>query len=401
MYLSNIEITYNDLERDLSAEQGNAPELRIYGTSEWFDDLTAKMTVTPQHELMQDQAKSASVAFHVDRPGLSVNTHIYYNDQKESTRAASGNTDGNETIFGVPYDRDFMLRAEFANETISVLDDTQIIAKVPYEKQGEAQTGFHTTELRIYQDLIDQFGKFDNIVLTGKDADDQEKTVTLLPKTDESGKIVGFCTEDAPETVYTYTNGVLTFTRDTDTRLFTEFGIENLTQVELNGRLVKLVDKSASEKRYIEFDGYDDSLFGKTDTLEVDTHNYLDGFRESKGYITEAYDKDKYIVTKKDTTAIYVSKMYFDTTVMAFYKDASAGDKKYTAAASAVEHLRKKYAQPTENMTTCSWRSDKHIHGADGYLFSEKEKWEIVRITPSWRSAINPSVLSLWTSASI
>ena len=181
VYLANIEIAYADLERDLSAEQGNAPELRIYGTSDWFDDLTAKMTVTPQHELMQNQAKSASVAFHVDRPGLSVNTHIYYNDQKESTRAASGNTDGNETIFGVPYDRDFLLRAEFANETISVLDDTQIIAKVPYEKQGEARTGFHTTELRIYQDLIDQFGKFDNIILTGKDADDQEKTVTLLP----------------------------------------------------------------------------------------------------------------------------------------------------------------------------------------------------------------------------
>ena len=81
------------------------------------------------------------------------------------------------------------------------------------------------------------------------------------------------------------------------------------------------MDKTASEKRYIEFDGYDDSLFGKTDTLEVETHNYLDGFRESKGYVTEPYDKDKYIVTKKDTTAIYVSKMYFDTTVMAFYKD--------------------------------------------------------------------------------
>ena len=149
VYLANIEIAYADLERDLSAEQRNAPELRIYGTSDWFDDLTAKMTVTPQHELMKNQAKSASVAFHVDRPGLSVNTHIYYNDQKESTRAASGNTDGNETIFGVPYDRDFLLRAEFANETISVLDDTQIIAKVPYEKQGEARTGLHTTELRI------------------------------------------------------------------------------------------------------------------------------------------------------------------------------------------------------------------------------------------------------------
>ena len=370
VYLANIEIAYADLERDLSAEQGNAPELRIYGTSDWFDDLTAKMTVTPQHELMQNQAKSASVAFHVDRPGLSVNTHIYYNDQKESTRAASGNTDGNETIFGVPYDRDFLLRAEFANETISVLDDTQIIAKVPYEKQGEARTGFHTTELRIYQDLIDQFGKFDNIILTGKDADDQEKTVTLLPKTDEAGKVTGFYTEDAPDTIYTYTDGALTFTRDTDTRLFPAFGIENLTQVELNGRLVKLVDKSVSEKRYIEFDGYDDSLFGKTDTLEVDTHNYLDGFRESKGYITEAYDKDKYIVTKKDTTAIYVSKMYFDTTVMAFYKDASAGNKKYTAAASAVEHLRKKYAQPTEYIST-----DGHVHSADGYLFSENGVW--------------------------
>ena len=140
--------------------------------------------------------------------------------------------------------------------------------------------------------------------------------------------------------------------------------------MELNGRLVKLVDKSVSEKRYIEFDGYDDSLFGKTDTLEVDTHNYLDGFRESKGYITEAYDKDKYIVTKKDTTAIYVSKMYFDTTVMAFYKDASAGNQKYTAAASAVEHLRKKYAQPTEYIST-----DGHVHSADGYLFSENGVW--------------------------
>ena len=282
IYLANIEIAYADLERDLSAAQGNAPELRIYGTSDWFDDLTAKMTVTPQHELMKDQAKSASVTFHVDRPGLSVNTHIYYNDQEESTRAASGNTDGNETIFGVPYDRDFMLRAEFANETISVLDDTQIIAKIPYEKQGEEETGFHTTELRIYQDLIDQFGAFDNIILTGKDADNLEKTVTLLPKTDENGKLTGFYTKDAPDTVYTYTDGALTFTRDTDTRLFPAFGIKNLTQVELNGRLVKLVDKTASEKRYIEFDGYDDSLFGKTDTLEVETHNYLDGFRESK-----------------------------------------------------------------------------------------------------------------------
>lgn len=194
-------------------------------------------------------------------------------------------------------------------------------------KSRGRKTGFHTTELRIYQDLIDQFGAFDNIILTGKDADNLEKTVTLLPKTDENGKLTGFYTKDAPDTVYTYTDGALTFTRDTDTRLFPAFGIENLTQVELNGRLVKLVDKTASEKRYIEFDGYDDSLFGKTDTLEVETHNYLDGFRESKGYVTEPYDKDKYIVTKKDTTAIYVSKMYFDTTVMAFYKDASAGDK--------------------------------------------------------------------------
>ena len=43
VYLANIEIAYADLERDLSAEQGNAPELRIYGTSDWFDDLTAKI----------------------------------------------------------------------------------------------------------------------------------------------------------------------------------------------------------------------------------------------------------------------------------------------------------------------------------------------------------------------
>ena len=86
--------------------------------------------------------------------------------------------------------------------------------------------------------------------MTGKDADDQEKTVTLLPETDEAGKVTGFYTEDAPDTIYTYTDGALTFTRNTDTRLFPAFGIENLTQVELNGRLVKLVDKSASEKRY-------------------------------------------------------------------------------------------------------------------------------------------------------
>uniref|UniRef100_UPI0025E6866A hypothetical protein n=1 Tax=Ruminococcus sp. TaxID=41978 RepID=UPI0025E6866A len=305
LYLSNVEIAYADLERDLSVEQGNALELHVYGTSDWFDDLTAKMAVTPQHELMKDQEKSASVKFHVDRPYLSVNTHIYYNDQPESSRISSGNTDGDETIFGVPYDRDFMLRGEFANETLSVLDDVQILVKIPYEKQGEEKTGFHTTQLKIYQDLIDQFGEFDNIILTGKDETNTEKTITLLPEKDENGRVTGFYPEGDEENVYHYTDGSLTFTRDTETRLFAEFGIENLTQVELNGTHVKLVDKSADEQRYIECYGYDDSLFGKTDTLEVETHNYLDGFRESKGYVTEPYDKNKYIVTAKDTTAIY------------------------------------------------------------------------------------------------
>lgn len=99
LYLSHIELVYANLERDLSAEQGNAPELRIYGTSDWFDDLTATCTVTPQHALMENQKKSASVKFHVDRPALSVNTHIFYNDQQESVRTKKENTDGNETIF--------------------------------------------------------------------------------------------------------------------------------------------------------------------------------------------------------------------------------------------------------------------------------------------------------------
>lgn len=370
LYLSHIELVYANLERDLSAEQGNAPELRIYGTSDWFDDLTATCTVTPQHALMENQKKSASVKFHVDRPALSVNTHIFYNDQQESVRTKKENTDGNETIFGVPYDRDFMLRGEFANETISILDDTQIVMQIPYEKQGEAGTGFHTTELRIYQDLINQFGSFDNIILTGKDADNQEKSVTLLPQLDESGAVTGFYLEGDTDKTYSYTDGALTFTRDTETRLF-EFGIEHLTQVELNGRLVQLVNQSAVEKRYIECDGYDDSLFGKTDTLEVETHNYLDGFRESKGYETASYDQEKYIVTAKDTTAIYLSKMYFDTTVMAFYKDSTAeADQKYSAASSSLEHIRKQYAQPTENKD-----SDGHVHGATGYLFSEQSQW--------------------------
>lgn len=135
-------------------------------------------------------------------------------------------------FFGVPYDRDFMLRGEFANETISILDDTQIVMQIPYEKQGEAGTGFHTTELRIYQDLINQFGSFDNIILTGKDADNQEKSVTLLPQLDESGAVIGFYLEGDTDKTYSYTDGALTFTRDTETRLF-EFGIEHLTQVEL------------------------------------------------------------------------------------------------------------------------------------------------------------------------
>lgn len=375
-YLANIRIVYTDMERSLTAEKGNAVSVGVYGESDWFDDLTATAEVTPLHKLMADQKKSGNATFHVDRPYLSVNAHIFYNNIKETTQSSGISTDKNETITGVPYDRDFMYRAEFGNYTISVLDDVQIISDVPFEEHKEAGTGFHTTKLMIYKDLIDQFGSVDNIKLTGKNAANSASVdVVLLPKKAD-GKIVGFYREGHEDTVFEYdSDKSLSFT---DEQLLDNFGIKTLTCVEMNGKKVKIADNSEenTEKRYIEFYGYDDTIFGKTDTLVVNTNNYLDCFRESEGYNVAEFDADKYIVNAKDMTSAYISKMYFDTTVMAFYNDGKTTTPggKYTAASTPLEHIRKNYAQSDSDINHGHY-SYGDVHWHDAFLFSEYAAW--------------------------
>ena len=103
---------------------------------------------------------------------------------------------------------------------------------------------------------------------------------------------------------------------------------------------MKVTEEDTRTEQRVEFYGYEDSPLNTTDILNTHSENYLDGIRD---------EGDLWCVKAKDSTVSYVSKMYFDTVVSAFYNDGATG--KFTAEADALEHIRKEWA------THSSWNN--------------------------------------------
>ncbi|MGI6071105.1 MAG: hypothetical protein ACOYBE_11890, partial [Blautia sp.] len=294
--------------------------IRLEGTSDWFDDLDAKLTFSPRNPYMSDKIISVTARLHVDRPSLSVHTHVeYYENTQEISQAKAANTDGNEMNLAVPYDRDFKFRAEFSNDTISVLDDTDIFVELPVKdgNQGdEAHTGFHTTKVEISQKLLDQFQELESICLT--DVDGTEKTFTYNKKTKAFA--------DGSDSLK-ISDGVLQIQEDE----LIGWGIPYLQKVSFAGNLVKVTAEEDKKDFWMDFYGFEDSQFGTRDMLKADTKNYLDGIRE-----------EQYCIAQKDTAVVMVSKMYFDTVIAAGYTEGATADR-FDKISTPVEQVRRWY----------------------------------------------------------
>lgn len=65
--------------------------------------------------------------------------------------------------------------------------------------------------------------------------------------------------------------------------------------------------------------------------MDVNGTNYLCGFRG---------EKSEYVLNSYDTAQAYISKMYFDTTIVAGYKDNKDNGKRFDEVSDSYEHVR-------------------------------------------------------------
>ncbi len=354
-YLRYIRLQFTDFYGTTKAD-GNSAQIELHGNTDWFDNLDAAAALV-QNDADYTENKSASDTgrFHVQRPYLALHSHIQYADVKESAVSDTSMTDKNQTRLGVPYDRDFKMWVNMENGSspaesgysyFSVLDDVDATIDLPIKDNagvrftdhvssgsGEAYTGFHVTKLVVKKELLAQYRSIGSIQLT--DVDSADAPLALKPVTDAKGTITAFDLEDGTRLSLTDEGLVL------DEAQLQELGINHLARVEiLGGRYMKVTEEDTRTEQRVEFYGYEDSPLNTTDILNTHSENYLDGIRD---------EGDLWCVKAKDSTVSYVSKMYFDTVVSAFYNDGATG--KFTAEADALEHIRKEWA------THSSWNN--------------------------------------------
>ena len=105
-------------------------------------------------------------------------------------------------------------------------------------------------------------------------------------------------------------------------------GIENLGKVVVTGKdFAANVD--CEDQNYFDFSGFADSTFGTSKRLGVTAVDYFDCIRTAN---------DAKTVSTDGATA-YISKMYFDSTIVAAYKDSKTAGR-FDAVSSSNEHIR-------------------------------------------------------------
>ena len=300
--IMEIKVIFSDFYGQSDKTNPEKLMIEIDGTTDWFDNLDAVLTFEPQNPTMSDQIKTVTAGLTVKRPSLMVHTNIYYYENTvEKSSTASGNSDGNLTRLGIPYDRNFKYRVSIENKEVSVIDDADLTITLPIkDKNGdEAHTGFHTTKVLINKKFFEQYTRLHSITLF--DQDHLNNGVEFIY--DQTSN--AFISSDS-KTLSFNADGDLTFSKED----LADFGISNLGKVIINGQNIKLKDDSTADA-WIDFYGYSDSNFGTENTITALTENYLDGIRD-----------DSYQLTAKDSSISTVSKMYFDTILTAGFKDS-------------------------------------------------------------------------------
>ena len=310
-----------DLE-DYKAQNNTNPEkmkIVLTGVSDWYDDLDAKITFTPDNIYMAQQIRDITGRLHVDRPEMSVQSNLnYYDNVKETTTSLADNDDQNRTQLAIPYDRDFNLHVTLNNKTISVLDNPYITVALPVndETQGdESHTGFHATKIVLDDGLLT--GYEDLAALSLYDVDQQDAVVLNYDKEQKA-----FVKDDKKFAINKDGSVVI---EESD---LNDLGITYLNKIILSGS-----NYGIQKEGHIDVYGFSDAALGKESITSVTTDNYLDGIQ-----------KEAYKVSAKDDSMFLTSKMYFDATITAGYKDSETeGGDRFDETATSREHVRKEY----------------------------------------------------------
>lgn len=312
-----IEIKFSDYKnQDINNVQ--RLKIRLTGKSDWYDNLDAKATFSCDNVFLKPQTRKVTARIHIDRPKLSVRTNLYYYDNvKETAASQSGNDDGNRTRLAVPYDRDFRMEATVDNKSISTLDNPDISVYIPVNNGlhlQEAHTGFHTTKVVLTKELLESYGDIEDLSLY--DVDKQ-----LFP-----AKLTYDKSTNAFKTgEHTFTpnsNGDIVLTE----KDLNDLGVKYLTKIFITGH-----DFALQGNGKIKVYGFSDAPFGNKSIFKADTANYLDSIRE-----------ERYKVYAMDDSLLMISKMYFDATIVAGYKDSAGGDR-FDKTSTSIEHVRRRH----------------------------------------------------------
>lgn len=298
-----------------------AMQIKVNGTSDWYDNLDAVLTFIPDNPFMIHQMKNVTARLNVKRPAMSIHTNLsYYENVLEEVITENSNTDKNRTRIAIPYDRDFNIRVQVKNEEASVLDNPVITVQLPVNNntQGdESHTGFHATNVHIDNDLLTGYQTIDKLYLY-----DADKSDAVELKYDANTK------------AFSYENTTFTLNADGSLTL-TEAQLQTLGITYLNKLMLEGYNFDLNKEGCIDIKGFSDSNFGTERTVSANTVNYLD-----------AIHLDTYKVSAKDDSYFLTSKMYFDTTLTAGYKDSEGGDR-FDKTATSREHVR--ILHPTNN----------------------------------------------------
>ncbi len=316
-YLKYVVIDLNDF---LGGTIKDTPEMEIdiNGFTDWYGDLDAKLTFTPEDKILQgngiisnsDNTKgkvSLTNRLAIEKPYATIHADVHYYELDGTTKDNSDNRDKNDKYLGIPYDRDFTYTIDVTNKYKAKLDDFELKIELPINnnKQGdESNTGFHTTGIRISKELIEEYDSIENIIFYDVDSSTAHKFLLDY----KNGQLIS---EDGSLTIA----GI----RDNDDvyiseeKIYSDMNIHNLKKIIINGKgFAATPDEIEDNLHRITVYGFSDSNPVMTENkLEVNGNNYLCGFRKYS----------EFTFNTKDTARAYISKMYFDTTLVAGYKD--------------------------------------------------------------------------------
>ncbi|MDE6110970.1 MAG: hypothetical protein K2F65_03525, partial [Eubacterium sp.] len=340
-YLAYAIVEFDDFYGSVTSDNGKLT-VKVEGTADWYEYLDAKLTFTPYNKTMQDKTVSVVDRVYIQRPTASLQVDVKYHDLASKALSNSSNRDGNQLTLGVPYDRDFRYEIKVGNDYISKLEDFDLTITLPVNNNAsgaEANTGFHTTGFEVKANLIAQYEDLKSF--TFYDVDDPTNGVKFIFDK-ANGK---FVSEDGTKE-YSVVNANGDIYVDENT-IYNEWGIHNLSKVVINGTNFNAL--SNKEPNIINIYGFSDSVFGTHNVINVVADNWLGGIRQNANNRVQS----------RDSADAYISKMYYDATLVAGYRDlGSTASSRYDRVSDSFEHVRILYCHAS---TSAYWGDNSEL----------------------------------------